>query len=73
MGRVVAGTPGMDADPAGRDKVEDARPIDLMVRATDGDGEGGAAELTERRFPPPWFVEDIGAACRKGQQRSTAR
>jgi len=31
---VVAGTPGMDADPVGRDKVEDARP-------TDGDGEAG--------------------------------
>ena len=31
---VVAGTPGMDADPVGRDKGEDARP-------TDGDGEAG--------------------------------
>ena len=35
---VVAGTPGMDADPVGRDKAEDAHP-------TDGDGEAGG-ELT---------------------------
>jgi len=74
---VVAATPGMDADPAGRGKVEDARPIDLVVRATDVDGEEGAAELTERRFPPPWFVEDIGAACvvkdSNGQQLADAR
>ena len=26
---VAAGIPGMDADPVGRDKVEDARPTDL--------------------------------------------
>src|SRR6516225_2017187 len=35
---VVAGTPGMDADLVGRDRVEDARPTDL-------DGEAGG-ELT---------------------------
>jgi hypothetical protein len=47
----VAGTLGMDADPVGRDKVEDARPTDL-------DGEaGGTAELTQRRFPPPRSVD----------------
>ena len=33
---VAAGTPGMDADPVGRDKVEDARPTDL-------DGEAGGS------------------------------
>ena len=35
---VVAGTPGMDADLVGRDRVEDAHPTDL-------DGEAGG-ELT---------------------------
>jgi hypothetical protein len=53
----VAGTPGMDADPVGRDKVEDARPTDL-------DGEaGGTAELTGQGAA--WAaqsIEDIGAA-----------
>jgi len=24
-----------------------------------------SAAVTPRRFPPPWSVEDIGAACRR--------
>jgi hypothetical protein len=52
---VVAGTPGMDAHPVTRYRAETAH---LTVL----EGEQAApAELTARRLPPPWTVEEQSA------------
>jgi hypothetical protein len=44
----------------------------LVSAPSDGPRKIGAAELTERRFPPPWIVEELEAcfyACDSAGQK----